>query len=95
MCGNEALFSDLDTSKKVKIEMADKTAVWTQGKGTVCVLLENQHGQLILVRLKDVHYIPGAENCLSVKQLIEYGFDSCVDFNEGILHHSRGHGGCE
>lgn len=84
-CGNKALFSNIDTSKKTKIELADKTVVWTHGIGDVYALLQDQHGEFLLVHFINVHYIPGAQNCLSVRQLFEHGFNKYVDFGKGIL----------
>ena len=89
ICGDATMFSTLDRTVKTTIELANKSTVTTEGLGSIHQLLRDDiTGDWVHTEFVNVHYIPGAENLLSVRTLVERGFDGCVDFKHGILSRS-------
>ena len=75
MTGHKNWVSNLDTSKKSKVRLADDNTIEAAGIGDIHIMKD---GKVVAV-IESVLYVPGMKcNLLSVGQLVEKGFSVCM-----------------
>jgi hypothetical protein len=76
MTGNKEWLTNLDTSKKTNVKLADSRSLASKGIGNV--LIRRSGGKKVVI--ENVLYVPGMScNLLSIGQLVEKGFSIKID----------------
>jgi hypothetical protein len=83
VCGSEEWFDDIDTKAIHKVKLADNSTTDTGGVGDISTLIEDEEGRHGIFTLKNALHIPGAQNLISIIQLLDSGFE--IDFGKLVL----------
>lgn len=76
--GDPRLFSEMRQEKGQSVRLADGNSVSVCGIGTSLLTARDSTGAPVTLQLKDVCYIPGAKNILSLSRLLRLGHQ--IDF---------------